>query len=162
MGCFFAGCCHGQVTDSVWGVVFHNYGSEPRIPTQLFEVVFDLILCFFMAVLYIREKFEYNMSLWMIGYGSFRFLIEHLRDEPTRMFIAEGFSVTMLVCILLVVGGVAYYFIMSPFVKRRKAYLLAYPNGEPAEKPAESDAKTNDTLSDEVKPDAVPDIDEEK
>ncbi len=159
MGCFFSGCCHGHVTDSVWGVVFKNYGPDPRIPTQLFEVVFDLVLCFFMVVLYLKEKFEYNMSLWMIGYGSFRFLIEHLRDEPTRMYIADGFSMTMLVCIFLVAGGIAYYFIMSPFIKRRKAYLLAYPNGEPTKSPTVSDDVT-DTPEEEVKADSVPNIEE--
>lgn len=133
IGCFFAGCCHGVAVEpgNVWGVIFKNHGGEPVLPTQLFEVAFDFVLCAFMVILYLREKFEHNLSLYMIGYGSFRFLIEHLRHEPTRMFIAKGFSITMLVCIFLVIGGFVLYFVMDPFVKKRKAYLALHPVENP-------------------------------
>ena len=57
VGCFMAGCCFGAITEGPFGVVYPTgsyvaqtypntltgVGSFPVVPTQLFEVAFELI-----------------------------------------------------------------------------------------------------------------------
>ncbi|MBQ8658202.1 MAG: prolipoprotein diacylglyceryl transferase [Clostridia bacterium] len=92
VGCFFAGCCYGQVTDSIFGVSFpegssaaHQFpaadgSSLPVLPTQLFEAVFELIMC--IVMLAGRKKFKnYNLEIWCFAYGLFRFIMEFFRAD---------------------------------------------------------------------------------
>ena len=116
IGCFCGGCCHGGVTDSIFGVCFpegslaaHTYpapdgGSLPVFPTQLFEAAFELILFAIMLIFYKRLR-EHFLETYCFGYGIFRFLAEFLRGDNRG---ATGFvlSPSQVMSIVLILAGV--------------------------------------------------------
>ena len=95
MGCFLNGCCYGGKTSSSLGLRFPGHYAE-RHPTQLYELLFALVLFVFLRHVFPRwrkhagtsqtkgdtaregEVFGYALAM----YGVFRFAIEHLRDDP--------------------------------------------------------------------------------
>jgi len=91
IGCFLAGCCFGIPTDSVLGVVFphgHAHVTYPGLevyPTQLFESAFLFIL---FAALHNIEKFKtMELEVYLIGYGTWRFLIEFIRGDDRGVLL---------------------------------------------------------------------------
>lgn len=82
IGCFCAGCCLGLPTNLPWGVVFTTLPDHPRHPTQLYSVVFLIII--FITTRYIYKKkpptgITFYTSLAM--YGFFRYFVEQLRID---------------------------------------------------------------------------------
>ena len=117
LGCVFAGCCYGGVTDSIFGVSFpagshaaHQYpggpngGSLPLLPTQLFEAVFELVLFVVMIATYKKTR-KYNIEIYCITYGVFRFVMEFLRGDERG---GTGFFLTpsQLICVILWIAAV--------------------------------------------------------
>ena len=117
LGCFFAGCCYGGVTDSIFGVSFpagshaaHQYpggpngGSLPLLPTQLFEAVFELVLFVVMLATYKKTR-KYNIEIYCITYGVFRFVMEFFRGDERG---GTGFFLTpsQLICVILWIAAV--------------------------------------------------------
>lgn len=89
IGCFLAGCCYGAETDSFLGVTFPGM-THAVLPTQLFEAVFEFAL--FAVMFFGRKKFkEYNIELYLIPYGVFRFILEFFRGDNRG---ATGFALT--------------------------------------------------------------------
>ena len=124
-GCFCAGCCGGIETDAWYGVQFPG---EPHkeIPTQLFEAIFLFILTTVMMVLYFKFEFKYNMGVYLISYGIWRFFIEFIRgDVVERGKFVPGLTPSQFWAILMVIGGVAFFFIYSYFDKKIEAKKLA-------------------------------------
>ena len=109
LGCFFGGCCYGGPTDSFLGVVFpegssaaKTYGYGVKVyPTQLFEAAFEFLL--FTVMIIFRKKLKYyNVEIYLIAYGIFRFLMEFLRGDDRG---GTGFFLTpsQLMCIILLI-----------------------------------------------------------
>lgn len=125
IGCFCAGCCYGRETDSFLGVIYKN-PADPHcpvgvklLPTQLFESAFCVLL--FFALMIIHRKFK-NLKqgtltvIYVLSYGTFRFLIEFLRgDEARRSFLA--LSTSQWISLLLIGFGVVYSILLSKKVK---------------------------------------------
>jgi phosphatidylglycerol:prolipoprotein diacylglycerol transferase len=92
LGCFFAGCCYGKVTDSWLGMEFPvgATGLEPGvkvIPTQLIESGFNLLVFVFLIIFTLRRRKGYTtLFVYMIVYGVERFLLEFLRGDEIRGF----------------------------------------------------------------------------
>lgn len=105
IGCWFAGCCYGSVTDSVFGVSYPVNGvHEHRYPTQLYEAAFELLMFIFMIISYRKLKYHFTES-YMIGYGIFRFLVEFLRGDD-RGGVGLTISPSQLLCIIFFAVGV--------------------------------------------------------
>lgn len=85
IGCFMAGCCYGVHTDSFLGVKFLGM-SEAVYPTQLFEACFLFILSGILFYLAYNKKFLYTFSVYTLGYGVFRFLIEFIRGDDRGVY----------------------------------------------------------------------------
>ncbi len=120
VGCFFAGCCYGAVTDSALGVRFPAgsaaarrfpeiadgkiIGSLPVLPTQLFEAAFELALFFALCVLYKKRK-RILAETYAFAYGAFRFILEFFRADNRG---ATGFflSPSQVMSVILIVYGV--------------------------------------------------------
>ena len=84
IGCFFAGCCYGKPTDSIFGVQFPGAYFEQLgkvHPTQLYEAAFLFVLFGVLTWLLLKKKFQYTMTVYLASYGVFRFLIEFLRYD---------------------------------------------------------------------------------
>lgn len=115
LGCFFGGCCFGKVTYGPFGVVFPEGSpaaelypgadgkSLPVYPTQLFEAFFEFALFSFM-ILSRKKLKKYNLAIYLIAYGLFRFLIEFLRGDD-RGSLGALLSPSQWSCIFLLLAA---------------------------------------------------------
>ena len=113
IGCFFAGCCYGKETDAWYGIQFPGLHTKV-IPTQLFEAIFLFVLSAVMIVLLFVVHFKYNMSLYLISYGIWRFFIEYFRGDYRGSFI-PGLSPSQFWSIIMVLLGIAIFFLYKKF-----------------------------------------------
>lgn len=81
MGCFFAGCCYGKEAD--WGVALWNEPDVLRIPVQLIESAFLLLLTYYLLKMEKRDRNNLFES-YLTSYAIFRFFIELLRGDSIR------------------------------------------------------------------------------
>ena len=129
IGCFFAGCCYGKETDSFLGVQFPDL-PHPVHPTQLYEAAFLFVLFAVSVYLILKKDFKHNLSLYLIAYGVFRFLIEYVRGDDRGELV--GFvSPSQFWSILMVVAGVAIIFVMNRILNKaaqseKISYSLLY------------------------------------
>lgn len=129
VGCYFAGCCYGLPSEK-YGVVFTAH-AEPIsvLPTNMYEAIFLFILFGALLTLTLLKKENFNMIVYLISYGIFRFVLEFFRaDERGQLLFFITPSQTW--SLLMVVLGVAL--IVYPYIKARKS------GGKPPEKPEES------------------------
>ena len=113
IGCFFAGCCYGKPTVAWYGIQFPGLHTKV-IPTQLFEAIFLFILSAVMIVLLFVIHFKYNISVYLISYGIWRFVIEYFRGDY-RGSLIPGLSPSQFWSIVMVIGGVAIFFLYKYF-----------------------------------------------
>lgn len=117
VGCFFAGCCYGKETDSFLGVQFPDL-PHPVHATQLYEAAFLFLLfgvCFYLLM---KKNFKHNLSVYLIAYGIFRFLIEFLRADD-RGSLVGSLSPSQFWSIVMVVAGVGVYFLLRYLYKKQ-------------------------------------------
>ena len=143
VGCFFAGCCYGKPTDSFLGVQFPGMSQKVH-PTQLYEAIFLFALFTLCYLLYWKKNFKHNLSLYLVVYGIFRFCIEYLRGDDRGQLIGM-ISPSQFWSILMVVGGVAVYFLLEWLFKKRDAELALAEEEVPKVEQAEDQAQTETT-----------------
>lgn len=118
IGCSFAGCCYGHITNEWYGI-WNDYLSAKTVPVQLFEAAFLFIISALMIVLLFKFNFKYNMSLYLVGYGIWRFIIEFFRGDVTeRGKFIPGLSPSQFWSIIMVLAGVAIFFLYRYFDPR--------------------------------------------
>jgi len=103
VGCFFAGCCYGKETDSIWGVKFLLL-EHKVFPTNLYEAVFLFITFGLFSLLSFKNKYKNLFSFYLIFYGVFRFFIEFLRGDDRGAFIGT-ITPSQFWSLLFVVAG---------------------------------------------------------
>ncbi|MBR2460217.1 MAG: prolipoprotein diacylglyceryl transferase [Clostridia bacterium] len=111
VGCFFAGCCHGKVTDGPFGIIFPGRTLVPVHPTQLYEALFLFILFGICTYLVMKKDFRYNLCVYLAAYGCFRFFLEFLRGDSRGEFIT-GISPSQFWSIIMVLSSVGVYFLL--------------------------------------------------
>lgn len=116
IGCSFAGCCHGEITDAWYGIWNAEVGAK-TVPVQLFEAAFLFVLSAVMIFLYFKFNFKYNMTVYLISYGIWRFIIEFFRADDRGGTIL-GLQPSQFWSIVMVIGGIAFYFIYRYFDKK--------------------------------------------
>ena len=131
LGCLMAGCCHGAETEAWYGlnmVDYYTAGGDKVwhkvVPVQLFE---SLFLFAFAAVLFalffrskgVREKNFPLLSVYLVGYGLWRFLIEYARADDRGHTIVSFLSPSQLVSLLMIVGG-AVWLVWWLFCKKKR------------------------------------------
>ena len=141
MGCFFAGCCYGKVTDSWIGVCFPVEATGLAegvkvIPTQLIEAGAN-VLVFIFLIWFARKHRRGFLTLfvYMAIYAVERFLIEFLRGDEIRGFF--GFlSTSQWISLALLAMGVAGIVLTlkapgnDPDIPERIAFPEAEETGE--------------------------------
>lgn len=136
VGCFFAGCCYGKVTHSWLGVKFPQL-AEPVYPTQLYEAVFLLVMFGVCSYLLLKKKFRHNMTVYLISYGIFRFLIEFIRgDDRGKLF--GVLSPSQFWSLGMVILGVVLYFVMERIWRREADAVTAVTGTEASDAVADS------------------------
>ena len=118
IGCLMEGCCYGITTDSWIGIHFiDDPEGVKRLPTQLFEAIFLFIFFIVLSYLLIKRGNKYIISIYLIGYGIWRFLIEFIRDDVDRGSIGiPGLWPSQLIAIIMVVIGLVLIFIYKYFL----------------------------------------------
>jgi len=168
LGNFINGELWGRASDAPWAMVFpHAPGLSlgipwvremadkagvamiegqdivnlPRHPSQLYEAILEgLVLWVLMWFVFRkRDKFRgYGISWYLIGYGTFRFIIEYFRepdkgldyiirlgpqDAAPEIFVSPfNLSMGQILCFLMIVAGVGLYFFF-----RWRASLIPSP-----------------------------------
>ncbi len=93
IGNFINGELWGRVTDSPWGMVFPTGGPLPRHPSQLYEFALEGVVLFILLWTY-SSKPRPTMAvsgLFLVGYGTFRILVEFVREpDPQLGYLAWG------------------------------------------------------------------------
>ncbi|BAY64290.1 prolipoprotein diacylglyceryl transferase [Calothrix brevissima NIES-22] len=101
IGCFLTGLSdrtYGIATTLPWGVDFGD--GVPRHPTQLYEILFLLLLIIFLRW---RSRFQYEngelFKFYLISYFAFRFLIDFIKPD-FHPFL--GLSAIQIACLLTI------------------------------------------------------------
>ena len=97
IGNFINGELWGKVSDVPWAMVFPTGGPLPRHPSQLYEAFLEGLVLFTVLWLYsARPRPRMAVSgLFLLGYGTFRFLVEFIREPDAHIgYLAFGW-VTM-------------------------------------------------------------------
>ena len=113
VGCMFAGCCHGHVTNEWYGMWNAEIGAK-TVPIQMYEAIFLFAISALMIVLLFVFKFKYNMSLYLVSYGIWRFVIEYFRADYRGNFI-PGLSPSQFWSIIMVILGIVIFFVYHKF-----------------------------------------------
>lgn len=120
IGLFFGRCANfvngelwGAPTDAPWGVVFGGAaGLMPRHPSQLYEALLEGVVIF--CVLYAlsrrlppRPRGTF-LGVFLLMYGTFRFLVEFVREPDAQLGYLWGGWLTMgqVLSVPLIIGGI--------------------------------------------------------
>ncbi|CAG0124265.1 Phosphatidylglycerol--prolipoprotein diacylglyceryl transferase [Rhodocyclaceae bacterium] len=87
----------GRPTDVPWGMIFPNVDNLPRHPSQLYEFALEGLALFALLWLYSKKPRPAGAvsGLFLIGYGSFRFLAEFTRNPDDGIFGLMTFGISM-------------------------------------------------------------------
>ncbi len=130
IGCLLQGCCYGRLCDPnlPWGVVYPaalKIGTEPRHPSQIYELLLDLVLMVVVGYVYKHAKY-YGQAFWtgIAGYGVVRFITEYFRDVQVSWLFtpAQWFA---LVFVLVGLLGALGLYSRTPIVPLQADIALA-------------------------------------
>ena len=130
IGCFFAGCCYGKPTDSIFGVQFPGAYFEQLgkvHPTQLYEAAFLFALFGVLTWLLLKKKFQYTMTVYLASYGVFRFFIEFLRYDD-RGQLGKLLSPSQTMSLVFLGLAVLAFFLQRNYLKNKPASTAAAVN----------------------------------
>ncbi len=113
IGCFLAGCCRGVPHEGLLSVTYSD--GIPRYPAQLFESAFHFATGTVFLILVRRGVLKTRIfAVYLIVYGTFRFLTELIRETPR---VAGDFSVYQFWCVLMIALGIVSYVVRTPRVQ---------------------------------------------
>lgn len=107
LGCLFAGCCHGAVTDA-WFGIYNAQLDAKTVPVQLFEALFLFVLVGFMTWR-LHRGLRGNLGVYLTFYAVWRFLIEFLRGDDRGQSLIPALSPSQMVAILLFAVGIGVW-----------------------------------------------------
>ncbi|WP_144395002.1 prolipoprotein diacylglyceryl transferase [Pleionea sediminis] len=109
IGCWFSGCCLGIESKS-FGAIKHLDGIE-RYPIALIEISFHLTIGAILIYLFRKKMFQGQIfALFMIAYGSFRFLSEFIRATD-KAFL--GYSAYQWFALILIITGILSFILRN-------------------------------------------------
>lgn len=100
IGCFFAGCCHGQRCDLPFAIVFTHPQSLAPLntalhPTQLYMIASNLFLLMITLYVFKHRKFHGMVFLtYIMLYSFFRSIIEFFRGDFRGDFFLDFISLS--------------------------------------------------------------------
>lgn len=110
IGNFINGELWGRPTDVPWGMVFPQADRLARHPSQLYEFALEGLALFTLLWFFSRRPRPLGAvsALFLIGYGSFRFLAEFSREPDDFLgLLTLGLSMGQWLSLPMVVAGVA-------------------------------------------------------
>lgn len=98
----------GRVTHLPWAMIFPNYDSAPRHPSQLYEFALEGV-ALFILLWWFSSKPRPRAAVsaaFLIGYGAFRFAVEFTRQPDDFLgLLALGMSMGQWLCLPMIVAG---------------------------------------------------------
>ena len=119
IGCFLSGCCYGiplQAPVTVLGVIQFS-----RIPTQLIEALFEILLFAILVIWQHRKKQNNYLKIYMITYAIFRFFIEFFRGDHVRGFYF-GLSTSQIIAIAILIFYIIKHYRNSKFISSENPF----------------------------------------
>ena len=109
VGCTLNGCCYGKTTDLPWAVVYTNPNTHgpigiPVHPTQIYEIIFNLVL--FGILFKLKGRFKTDGSLFLVYlslYSVWRLVIDFIRDGTPFLFGLHQAQVISIVVLAITV-----------------------------------------------------------
>ena len=122
IGNFINGELYGRVTGMPWGMYFPlDFTHQLRHPSQLYEAFFEGIVLF-LLLWSIRKKNSFDgflLSVYLIGYGFVRFVIEYFREpDPNHGLIWGVLSMGQVLCLLMMLIGACIYMLRRKHQKK--------------------------------------------
>jgi len=130
LGNFINGELVGRPTTLPWGMVFPEVDQTPRHPSQLYEFGLEGVLLFVILWVYaLRPRPRGAVSgLFLIGYGTFRFIAEFARAPDSFLgYLAGGLTMGQWLSMPMIVAGIA----MMLWAYRRKAETTVRDKAHP-------------------------------
>lgn len=119
IGCFFAGCCYGDVSDLPWAVTFTNTNSLapvgiPLHPTQIYSSLSNLSIFGFLWFFRPRKTFDGQIFwIYVLLYGIARSFIEVLRGDFRGHLIFGILSISQAIGGILIVIAVVMLILLG-------------------------------------------------
>jgi prolipoprotein diacylglyceryl transferase len=111
IGCFLNGCCGGRPSEAWFALSLPDHHGiwRRRIPTQLMEMAFALVL--FGAALALRDAAPFPGAIFCLvlaGYAAGRWVLESLRDDETGGWDKMTMQATSALLVLAALIGLAF------------------------------------------------------
>ena len=114
VGCILNGCCYGLETSLFCGFVYTNPESLAPLgvavhPTQLYEIIFNLIV--FVVLLKLRGRLKPDGSLFMVYlslYSLWRLVVGFLREGTPFFFDSHQAQVIAIIVLAITIPMLAY------------------------------------------------------
>jgi phosphatidylglycerol:prolipoprotein diacylglycerol transferase len=109
MGNFINGELWGRATNSNFGMIFPQVDQLARHPSQLYEFALEGIALFCVLWWFSRKQRPVGAisALFLIGYGSFRFLVEYTRQPDEYLGLLQlGLSMGQWLSLPMVLIGI--------------------------------------------------------
>lgn len=117
---FINGELWGRPTNSAWGMIFPQVDNLARHPSQLYQFALEGLLLFTILWWFSRKQRPVGAisALFLIGYGSFRFIAEYAREPDAYLgLLSLGFSMGQWLSLPMIVIGIWM------FLKSRNHYF---------------------------------------
>ncbi|HHU54128.1 MAG TPA: prolipoprotein diacylglyceryl transferase [Clostridiaceae bacterium] len=112
LGCLAAGCCYGIPCETFGYELNHSPIAPPGIklfPTQLLEAIYCFFIFIVLFTLFKKIKNGYKLiSIYILFYSPFRFLIEFVRGDIQRGFIGIISTSQFISILLMIITGIIY------------------------------------------------------
>jgi len=109
IGNFINGELWGKTSDVSWAMIFPTGGPLPRHPSQLYEAGLEGLALFIMLWLYSAKPKPLGAisGLFLLGYGSFRFIIEFVRipDQQYGYFAFNWLTMGQILSLPMIIFG---------------------------------------------------------
>jgi phosphatidylglycerol:prolipoprotein diacylglycerol transferase len=110
---FINGELWGRPTNSAYGMIFPQVDNIARHPSQLYQLALEGLLLFALLWWFSRKPRPIGAisGLFLIGYGSFRFIVEYAREPDAYLgLLSLGFSMGQWLSLPMIVIGMWMFF----------------------------------------------------
>jgi len=112
MGNFINAELWGRVTNAPFGMIFPKVDTALRHPSQLYEFALEGVLLFLILWIYSAKPRATGTisALFLIGYGSFRFIVEYTREPDDYLgLLSMGLSMGQWLSLPMILIGVVMF-----------------------------------------------------
>ncbi|MGD0466530.1 MAG: prolipoprotein diacylglyceryl transferase [Gammaproteobacteria bacterium] len=111
VGNFINGELWGRVTNVPWAMVFRHVDQHPRHPSQIYELLLEGVLLFFILKMCDNKKqVGYKSAVFLIFYAVFRIFVENYREPDFEQgYILAKMTMGQILSIPMLVIGIILY-----------------------------------------------------